>query len=96
MAATGTILVLTTGTITFTNEWLQKHELNWRIPIATFIAAAATDVIDKASHRSATVLGVLALIAGLTAPLAGKSPIQEFNSIIGKAPNKQAIQKKVG
>lgn len=92
--ATGTNLVLLTGGLTFTNEWLQTKEINWRIPVATLIAAAVVDGLSHLSPGGATALGVMTLIAGATVPINGKSPIQELLTVLpsGKS-SPQSMQK---
>lgn len=75
-------LVLLAGTLTFSNEWLQTHEINWRVPVATVLAAAATAGVGRISPGGATSLGVMALIVAAATPLNGKSPIQQINSVV--------------
>jgi hypothetical protein len=91
---TGTVLVLTTGALTFTNEWLQTKEINWRIPIATVIGAVVVDGVSKVTGSGGTALGLMVLIAGATAPINGKSPIQELLTVLpsGKTP-KTSLEK---
>lgn len=79
---TGMKLVLLAGTLTFSNEWLQTRELNWRVPIATVLAAAAVAGMGRVSPGGATSLGIMALIAAAATPLNGKSPIQEIGSVV--------------
>jgi hypothetical protein len=93
MAATGTILVLTAGTLTFGNEWIQTHSINWRVPVATVLAAAVTDVLAKASPTAGTGLGIMALIVAATVPLNGKSPVQELTGILSAKSTTASTQK---
>jgi hypothetical protein len=81
-ADTGMKLVLAAGTLSFGNEWLQTKQVNWRIPVATVLAAAAAAGIGKVSSGAATSLGVMALIVAAATPLNGKSPIQQFNTVV--------------
>lgn len=75
-------LVLLAGTLTFTNEWLQTHEVNWRVPVATVLAAAVTAGIGKLSSGGATSLGLMALIVAAATPINGKSPIEEIGTVV--------------
>jgi hypothetical protein len=75
-------LVLFAGTLTFSNEWLQTRELNWRIPVATVLAGAAVAGIGRVSPGGASSMGVMALIVAAVTPLNGKSPIQEIGSVV--------------
>jgi hypothetical protein len=81
---TGMKLVLVAGTLTFTNEWVQTKAINWRIPVATVLAAAAIAGIGKVSPGGATSLGVMAVIVAAATPLNGKSPIQEIALVVGQ------------
>jgi hypothetical protein len=79
---TGTKLVLLAGTLTFGNEWFQTKEINWRVPVATVLAAAATAAVGRVSPGGAAAVGVMALIAAAATPLNGKSPIQVLATTI--------------
>jgi len=95
-ADTGMKLVLLAGTLSLGNEWLQTRQVNWRIPVATVLAAAAVSGFSHISPGGATSLGVMALIVAAATPLNGKSPIQEFNGFInppGSSQKKPATAK---
>lgn len=84
---TGMKLVLLAGTLTFSNEWLQTKEINWRVPVATVLAAAAIAGVGRVSPGGAASLGVMALIVAAATPLGGKSPIQEIGSVVNASPS---------
>lgn len=86
---TGMKLVLLAGTLTFTNEWLQTHEVNWRVPVATVLAAAVTAGISKVSSGGSTALGIMVLIVAASTPINGKSPIQEIGSVVNSSPTRK-------
>ena len=48
-ADTGMKLVLLAGGLTLSNEWLQTREINWRVPVATVLAAAVASGVGKVS-----------------------------------------------
>lgn len=79
---TGMKLVLLAGTLTFSNEWLQTKEVNWRVPVATVLAAAVVAGVGRVSPGGAASMGVMALIVAAATPLAGKSPIQEIGNVV--------------
>lgn len=79
---TGMKIVLLAGTMTFGNEWYQTHSINWRVPVATVLAAAAVAGIGRVSPRGATSLSIMALIVAAATPINGKSPIQELNAVV--------------
>ena len=81
-ADTGMKLVLLAGTLTLANEWLQTKDINWRVPVATVLAAAAVSGVGKVSPGGATTLGVMALIVAAATPLNGKSPIQQIGTTV--------------
>lgn len=83
---TGMKLVLLAGTLTFGNEWLQTQSLNWRVPVATVLAAAALAGVGKVSPGGATSLGIMALIVAASTPLNGKSPIQALTAVVNGQP----------
>lgn len=85
-ADTGMKLVLVAGTLTFSNEWLQTRQINWRIPVATVLAAAAIAGVGKVAPGAGTGLGVMALIVTAVTPINGKSPVQEINAIVNGSP----------
>jgi hypothetical protein len=78
----GTGLVLAAGTLTFGNEWYQTHQLNWRVPVATLLAAGAVSGVSKASPKGSTALGFMVLIGAVVTPFRGKSPAEELASIV--------------
>jgi len=76
-------LVLVAGTMTFANEWYQNHDINWRIPVATVLAAAMVAGVGKVSPAGGAGLGVMALIVAAVTPLNGKSPVQQLQTVVG-------------
>ena len=88
MAAPGTgmKLVLLAGGLTFANETIQTKfalsKVNWRVPVATVLAAAATAGIGQVAPGAAASLGVMALIVAAATPLDGKSPIQAIGALV--------------
>ena|ERR1700747_3575498 len=85
MASTGTYLVLAAGTGTFFNEWYQTGQVNWRVPIATMLGAAAVDGISHVSEGGATALGIMVLIAAATTRFNGKSIVDTLATTLGSA-----------
>lgn len=82
---TGMKIVLGAGALSFGNEWYQTHEINWRIPVATVIAAAVTAGVGKVSPGGAAALGVMALIVAAVTPVNGLSPIEELNNVVNNS-----------
>ena len=66
-------IILTAGSITFANEWYQTKKVDWKVPIATLIAAAIFDGIALIDGNAATLLAVIALIGAVTTEFNGKS-----------------------
>jgi hypothetical protein len=77
-------LVLVAGGLTLANEWLQTNSINWRVPVATVLAAVAVNAVGQISPNGATSLGLLALIVAAATPLNGKSPIQQINTTVNQ------------
>jgi len=68
-----TSIILAAGTMTFANEWYQTKQVNWRVPIATLILAAAFDGLARLDNGAATSLAVIAFIGAGTTEFNGKS-----------------------
>jgi hypothetical protein len=71
--ALATGIILTAGTVTFTNEWYQTHQVNLRIPVATLLAAAIFDGLAHVDDKAATALSVIVLLGAVTAKFNGNS-----------------------
>jgi hypothetical protein len=80
MSNYGPALVLTAGTLTFGNEWLQTGKLNWRVPVATLLGAGVMAAIGVVSTGAANGLAVMVLIAAANTEFNGKSAVQEISS----------------
>ena len=91
MSSTG--LILTAGTLTFGNEWIQTGTPNWRIPVATFGAAFLFTGIDSISPKAGTALGVMVLIAAVTVRFNGKSVAEEALTVLPHGPNPMNTKK---
>lgn len=78
----GAGLVLIAGILSFSNDWLQTGQVNWRIPIATLIGGWLVGELSALDNNAGTSLGVMVLIAAATAPLNGKSPVEELSSVL--------------
>lgn len=62
--AKSTGIILAVGGITLANQVIfNDEEMNWRIPIATGIAAVMFTGIEKANEQAAVGLAYLALVA---------------------------------
>ncbi len=89
MANTATVIILTAGTATFANEWYQTNQVNWRVPVATVLVAAAFDVFARVDSKAATIASVIVLIGALTATLNGNSILDEIAGVAGVKPKKK-------
>lgn len=74
--AQSTGLILFAGSVSFGNEWLQTKTPNFRIPIATLVAAVFLNGVERIYPKAAVGLSVIVVITALMTPLHGKSPIQ--------------------
>jgi putative effector of murein hydrolase len=73
VANTAAGIILVAGGITFTNDWYQTHEINWRVPIATVLAAAVFDGLAKLDDKAAVGVAVMVLIGAFVNKVNGKS-----------------------
>lgn len=95
MASTATGIILIAGGITFTNEWYQEHSINWRVPIATVLAAAVFDGLAKLDDKAAVGVSIIVLIGAFVNKINGKSIADVLTSSFSKttAPKKAAAPK---
>lgn len=82
MANLATGIILTAGTLTFANEWLQTNKVNWKIPVATLILAATFDGIAHLDDKAATGLSVIVLVGAVTTEFNGKSVVEEIGNVV--------------
>lgn len=75
-------LVVLAGAMTFANEWYQTGKANWRVPIATILAAALVGGLAAISPNASKAFGGIVLVGAATAKFGGKSVVQELNSAI--------------
>jgi hypothetical protein len=71
--------------MTFVNEWYQTGKINWRVPIATMLAAAIMDGVAHVDSKAATGLSVMVLLAAVTTRFNDKSVIDTVSSTLGSA-----------
>lgn len=76
--ARSTAVVLGIGAVTMVNQSvLHDRPVDWRVPIATGLAAGALALIEKVSPEVALGIAWLAAVTALVAPMGGlPSPIQ--------------------
>lgn len=79
----GTGLVLTAGTMTFLNEWYQTNKVNWRVPIATLLLAAAIDFLGKIDNRVANGFGILIFVGAGSTQFNGRSAFGTLAQLFG-------------
>jgi glucokinase len=82
--ATATGIILIAGTITFANEWYQTKVINWRVPVATTLAALVFDGIAHVNDHAATGLAVMALLVAMLTRFNGKSVADTVTELFGK------------
>ncbi len=83
--AASTGIILTAGTITFANEWLQGGKPNWRVAAATLGSALVFSGLEKLDAEAAVGLAVIVMITVLIGGVNKqyKSPFQEVMSLTG-------------
>lgn len=82
MHASG-IIILVAGGSTFVNEWMQTKNIDWKVPIATALAAAGMEGLAALDEKAALSISVMALIAAATTRFGNppKSTIDMINDI---------------
>lgn len=84
MASTAAGIILIAGGITFANEWYQEHSINWRVPIATVLAAAVFDGLAKLDDKAAVGVSIIVLIGAFVNKINGKSIADVLNESFSK------------
>ena len=84
MASTATGIILIAGTATFANEWYQTKKVNWRVPIATLLAGAVIDGLNRIDDKAAIGLSIMVLIAASATKFGGKSVIDTLVQLFGQ------------
>jgi hypothetical protein len=89
--ATG--ITITAGTMTFANEWYQTKQVNWRIPIATLLLAAAFDAMAYLDETVSVMLATMVFIGAGVAEFNGKSAFETLAGLFNpSAPKTPAAQ----
>jgi hypothetical protein len=80
--AAATTITLVAGGMTFINEWYQTKSIDWKVPVATLILAAAMSGFDQVDHGAATAFAVIVFLGAATTEFNGKSPIDVVTSLV--------------
>ena len=97
MAELATGIILTAGTITFVNEWYVTGKPNWKVPVATVLAAAVFDGISHIDSKAAVGLSIIVLLGAFTTRFNNKSVADTVAGMFGqqKKPTQQRPRLKV-
>lgn len=79
--AKSTGIVLGAGAISFTNDWYQSKQPNFRIPIATFAVALIFAGIEKVNETAGVGLATIMFVTVLFTPMHGEAPLQTLGQI---------------
>lgn len=95
--ATATGIILVAGTITFANEWYNTGKADFKVAVATMLAAAIFDGIAKVDERAAVGLSVIVLITAFTTKFGGQSVASTIAKIFSESEQKPhpQVKKKV-
>jgi putative effector of murein hydrolase len=88
-------IILVAGGITFTNEWYQTRQVNWRVPLATVLAAAIFDGLAKLDDKAAVGVSIIVLIGAFVNKVNGKSIADVLVASFSTAPVKKTAPKPV-
>lgn len=90
MASTATGIILIAGTATFATEWYNTGKVNWKVPIATLLAAAVFDGLAKLNDKAAIGLSVMVLLGALTTKWGGRSVVETVAAAFTEQTEKKA------
>lgn len=89
MAEVATGIILVAGTMTFANEWYVTGKPNWKVPIATLLAAAVFDGLAHIDDKAAVGLSVIVLLGAFTTKFGGKSVSDTIAGVFTQSTAKQ-------
>jgi|HubBroStandDraft_5_1064220.scaffolds.fasta_scaffold31006_6 hypothetical protein len=91
MAAPATDIVLAAGAVTFTGEWYWNKQLDWKVPLATVILAAAFEGLSNVDRHGATLLSIMVLAGAMSTKFNGHSAFEMVTTLVsgGKSNPKQ-------
>lgn len=89
MASTATGIILIAGTITFATEWYNTGKVNFKVPIATLLAAAVFDGLAKLDDKAAIGLSIMVLLGAVTVKWGGRSVVETIAATFSEKAGKQ-------
>lgn len=81
--AKSTGIVLTATAISMGNDWLQTHDLNFRMGMAGLAFALVADGIEHIDQGAGVGIAYIMLITSLLTPFNGKAPSQTVLDLLG-------------
>jgi hypothetical protein len=83
MAAPATDVILAAGAVTFTGEWYWNKQLDWKVPLATVILAAAFEGLSNVDRHGATLLSVMVFAGAMSTKFNGHSAFEMVTNLVG-------------
>jgi hypothetical protein len=96
VANTATGIILIAGTTTFATEWYNTKKVNFKIPVATLLAAAIFDGFAKLDDKAAIGVSVIVLLGAFTTKWGGKSAAETLATAMRGAEKQPRQKVKVG
>lgn len=94
MASTATGIILIAGTITFATEWYNTGKVNFKVPVATLLAAAVFDGLAKLDDKAAIGLAVMVLLGAVTVKWGGRSVVETVAAAFSEQTEKKTTTPK--
>lgn len=94
MASTATGVILIAGTITFVTEWYNTGKVNFKVPVATLLAAAVFDGLAKLDDKAAVALSIMVLLGAVTVKWGGRSVVETIAATFSEQTGKKATTAK--
>jgi len=86
MAAPGTDIVLAAGAVTFVGEWYWNKSIDWKVPLATCLLAAAFEGLSNVDRNGATLLSLMVFAGACSTKFGGHSAFDMVTNLLaGKA-----------
>ena len=82
MASAAADVVLAAGGVTFAGEWYWNKTIDWKVPLATVLLAAAFEGLSKVDNHGATLLSVMVFAGAASTKFGGHSAFDMVTNLV--------------
>jgi hypothetical protein len=77
------VIVLVAGGATFTTEWMYSKVIDWKVPLATVLLAAAMEGVSAVDRNGGTLLGIMIALGAFSTKFNGHSFFDMITGLAG-------------